>query len=346
MPDQLRRQAVRPVTSDSGKPMMQRHLDLWEKTHMTTLFYLLGYLAVAGFFGLVFIKVRSYLTASPLHVRWEIYPIPHEGAKTSYGGSFMEEKDWWSKARHVSHLGDIKALGTEVLCLHATFKHNLKLWFRTYPFHFGMYMLMGGTIIVLFSALAQVFGLSPDCAFMLFVNNVINAVVLVGCLCIIGGGIALISRRMNDEGLKKYTTPEHYFNLLVFVIFAVFGLLAWIAAPSFFELARTFIHNLITCNFVPQTSTAFALHMLIGFFLLVWIPMTNMGHLFMKYFTYHDIRWSDEPTTYNEKTKQIIPDALQKYSVTWSASHITNGGCAKTWLEVASSNPTDPKNEA
>ncbi len=30
--------------------------------------------------------------------------------------------------------------------------HNLKLWFRTYPFHFGLYMLMGGTIILVVAA--------------------------------------------------------------------------------------------------------------------------------------------------------------------------------------------------
>ena len=41
-------------------------------------------------------------------------------------------------------MGDLKALLEEVLFLHATFTHNLKLWFRTYPFHLGLYMLMGG----------------------------------------------------------------------------------------------------------------------------------------------------------------------------------------------------------
>lgn len=100
---------------------------------MTTLFYILAYLAVIGFVATAAIKVKGYLAASPLHARWELYPVPHEGPKGSYGGSFMEETDWWTKPRHVDHLGDIKALLEEVLFLHATFTHNLKLWFRTYP---------------------------------------------------------------------------------------------------------------------------------------------------------------------------------------------------------------------
>jgi nitrate reductase gamma subunit len=314
------------------------------EVRMTTLFYLLAYLATAGFFCLVFLKARAYLRASPLHVRWELYPVPHEGAKTAYGGSFMEEKDWWTKPRHISYFGDIKALVTEVLLLHATFEHNIKLWFRSYPFHFGLYMLMGGTIIVLLSAVARIFGLSPDSGLMVLVGNVINAVVLVGSLCIIGGGIALIHRRMTDEGLNKYTTPEMYFNIGVFVFFGILGLFAWIDASSFFTLACGFLHNLLTFNFEPQPSTWFALHLLVGFFLLIWIPSTQMAHLFMKYFTYHDIRWGDEPTTYNERNKSIIPNAL-KYAVTWSSKHVTGGTGSKTWLEVATSNPAAPKND-
>ncbi|MCK7515284.1 MAG: hypothetical protein MZV70_72345 [Desulfobacterales bacterium] len=34
----------------------------------------------------------------PLHVRWEIYPVQHETtAKVAYGGSYMEELNWWEK---------------------------------------------------------------------------------------------------------------------------------------------------------------------------------------------------------------------------------------------------------
>ena len=108
---------------------------------MTTLFYILGYLAVVGFICLAYLKIKAYMAASPLHVRWELYPVPHEGPKAAYGGSFMEEKEWWTKPRHISHWGDIKGILVEVLFLHATLEHNQKLWFRTYPFHVGMYML-------------------------------------------------------------------------------------------------------------------------------------------------------------------------------------------------------------
>ena len=179
---------------------------------------------------------------------------------------------------------------------------------------------------------------------MAFVGNVISAVVLLGSFCIVGGGIALIQRRREDEGLKKYTTPEHYLNLGAFVLFGLLSLAAWTFNPSYFELSRTFIYNLFTFNFQPLPSVFFTLNLLVGFFLLIWIPVTNMGHLIMKYFMYHDIRWGDEPTTYSEKNKQKISEML-KYDVTWSADHIAGDGSPKTWVDVATTNPAAPKKE-
>lgn len=311
---------------------------------MTTLFYILGYLAVVGFICLAYLKIRSYMAGSPLHVRWELYPVPHEGKKAAYGGSFMEEKDWWTRPRHISHWGDIKGILVEVLCLHATLEHNPRLWLRTYPFHVGMYMLMGGTIIVVLAVLAQMLGMDPQGGFMTFVGNVISAVVLLGSFCIVSGGIALIQRRRSDEGLKKYTTREHYLNLGSFVLFGLLSLAAWAFNPSYFELARTFIYNLFTFTFQPLPSTFFTLNLLVGFFLLILIPVTNMGHLIMKYFMYHDIRWGDEPTNYNDKNKRKIGEML-KYNVTWSADHIAGDGSPKTWVDVATANPAAPKKE-
>ena len=309
---------------------------------MTTLFYLLGYLAVVGFIVLAVLRLKAYRKASPLHVRWELYPVPHEGPKANYGGSFMEEKEWWNKPRHISHWGDIKAILTEVLFLHATFEHNLKLWFRTYPFHFGMYMLMGGTIIVLLSVFLQILGVDPQGGFMTFVSNVISAVVLVGAFGIVGGGIGLILRRRADEGLKRYTTLEHYINLGSFVLFGLLTLCAWAFNPSYFDLARTFIYNLLTFNFEPLPSCFFTLSLLVGFLVLILIPITNMTHLILKYYMYHDIRWGDEPTHYSQANKQAISKML-KYKTTWSADHIAGQNGAKTWVDVATTNPAAPK---
>ena len=73
------------------------------------------------------------------------------------------------------------------------------------------------------------------------------------------------------------------------------------------------------------------------FFVLIWIPMTHMGHLLFKYFTYHDIRWGDTPTDFSQKNNEKMKQALQ-VKVSWAADHI-NGQGTKTWLDIATESP-------
>lgn len=122
---------------------------------MTTLVYLLGYLGVLGFAVTSIMKIMKYVKSTPLHVRWELYPVPHEGERAKHGGSYLEEFEWWKEKRHIDHLGDLKALIMEVFFLEATFHHNKPLWIRTYPFHFGLYMLMGGAILLFLMAIIR-----------------------------------------------------------------------------------------------------------------------------------------------------------------------------------------------
>ncbi len=312
---------------------------------MYTLFYILGYLAVIGFACLAALKIRTYIKASPMHIRWELYPIPHEGPKRyAYGGSYMEDTNWWQKPRHVDHWMDIKEMVIEILCLHSTYENNPKLWIRTYPFHVGLYLLMGGTMLLVFAVILQLFGVSPHNGFLVFVGNVINAISVCGAFCIAGGGIALILRRINDKGLNRYTTPEQYFNLGAFVLFALFTLGAWAFNPSYYEIASKFIYNLFTASFKPLGSTWFVLSMLCGFVVLIWIPVTNMRHLLIKYFMYHDIRWGDTSTVYSEKNRETIGEVL-RYNVDWSADHINDGGKPHNWADVAATNPAAPKQD-
>jgi len=309
---------------------------------MSSLFFLFAYGAIAVSLVIALCKIRHYL-GNPAHVRWELYPVAHEGKKASYGGSFMEETDWWTKSRHTSLVGELKGFLMEALFLHATFEHNIKLWLRTYPFHFGIYMLFGGVFLTVITTVAQIAGIAPG-GMMHFFARVVNAISLFGLLGILGGSIALIMRRRNDPGLRKYTSNEHYLNLGLFALFAVLGLLAWTcSSQSFHALTQAFFNSLFTFKFAPSASCFFMLHVLVGLLLIMWIPVGHMGHVFMKYFTYHDIRWGDEPTVYSDKFKKAIGKALQ-YPVSWSAPHIKGEG-KKTWVDIATTNPAKPKED-
>ncbi len=303
---------------------------------MITIFYLLGYLALLGFVATAFLKIKQYMTKTPMHCRWELYPIPHEGARARHGGSYMEESDWWESKHHADHLGDLKALLMEVLFLEATYRHNRALWVRTYPFHVGLYMLMGGAIILVLTAILRVFGVSPDGVFLCVVYKLIELMSAVGALCLFFGGISLIMRRLSDPGLKMVSTPEHFFDLGLFAFFGLTGFLVWITNASFASLASDFVHNMLTLNWVSLGSGGFVVHMLIGFFLMVWIPLTFMSHILLKYFFYHDIRWEDVATCTSRKKQQKIMEALN-YKVSWAAPHVNPGQESKTWVDIATS---------
>lgn len=310
---------------------------------MYTLFYILAYLAALGFICLGCLKIKDFLKASPLHIRWELYPVPHEGPKRgAYGGSYMEETDWWTKPRHFDHWMDIKAMAMEIFCLQSTYENKPKLWLRSYPFHMGLYLLMGGTMLLIFAVILQLCGVSPNGGFLTFVGNVINAISLCGSFMIAGGAIALIIRRTTDKGLHKYTTREMYFNLASFALFAILTIFAWTFNASYYDVARNFIYNLFTGNFERLGSTWFVLSMLVGYIILIWIPVTNMRHILIKYFMYHDIRWGDQATVWSEKNQELINKNLQ-FKTDWAAPHVAGDHKDETWVEVATTDPTAPE---
>ena len=309
-------------------------MEIW---NMVTLVYLAAYLGIVVCVAIVALNVMNYLK-KPQHLRWELYPVGHEaGPRAVYGGSYLEDVDWWKKKQEGSFFNGIKALLIEVLFLHATFEHNKALWGRTYPFHCGLYLLFGGFFLTIVAALAQLMGITPG-TFLTAVGNLVQVLSLAGFLGVIGGACGLIHRRLNQDDLRKYSTREHYINLGAFAVLGLLGALAWLCNPSFFELGKNFTANMLSFKFVDPGSAIFGLYLILGFVLAAYVPATHMGHFFMKYFLYHDIRWGDQPSQDNTATQEKIGRVLN-YHVSWSAPHIKGDG-QKTWADVATTNPT------
>ena len=304
---------------------------------MATLAYLVAYLGTLICLAVVVRNVIRYLK-KPLHVRWELYPVGHEGGpRAAYGGSYLEESEWWTKKQKGSLAESIKNFLIEALFLHATFEHNKSLWIRTYPFHVGLYLLFGGFFLTTFAALAQLMEITPG-AVLTAVGNLVQVSSFVGFLCVAGGAAALFHRRQKQEDLRKYSMPEHFFNLGAFVALGALGLLAWLGNPSFFELGKNFLVDALRFKFADPGSVVFSLYLILGFALAAYVPATHMGHFYMKYFLYHDIRWGDHPTQDSAATQKKIGTVLN-YHVRWNAPHIQGDG-KKTWAEVATTNPT------
>jgi nitrate reductase gamma subunit len=308
---------------------------------MTTLVYVIAYLGIVFF--LIAVAARFvFWSKMPMHLRWELYPVAHEGGgRAAYGGSYLEESDWWKKKREVSLLGELKVMVPEILFLVALREHNHMLWTRSFPFHFGLYLVAATTILLLVGGVAG--ALLPANA-AAPINTVIGLVApwLGGAGLVLGivGSIGLFLRRRGRE-LKDYTAPADLFNLVFFIVAFGVALVTFVGYDRDFSLVSAFVANLATFNLAPLGSGTGVLLLMLSVVLLslltAYIPTTHMSHFVGKYFAYHSIRWKDDPNLRGGKEEKVIEELLHR-PISWSADHIKGDG-KKTWLDVATEEP-------
>jgi nitrate reductase gamma subunit len=308
---------------------------------MTTLVYVIAYLGIAFF--LIAVAARFvFWSRMPMHLRWELYPVAHEGGgRAAYGGSYLEESDWWKKKREVSLVGELKVMVPEILFLVALREHNSKLWRRSFPFHFGLYLVAATTILLLFGGVAgailPVGAATPINAVIGFATPWIGG---AGLVLGIVGAIGLFFRRRSRE-LKDYTAPADLFNLVFFIVAFGVALATFVGYDRDFSLVSAFVANLATFNLVSLGSGTGVLLLMLSVVLLsllvAYIPTTHMSHFVGKYFAYHSIRWKDDPNLRGGKEEKVIQELLNR-PISWSAEHIKGDG-KKTWLEAATEEP-------
>jgi len=305
---------------------------------MSLLVYVIVYLAVTVFISAVLYRFLKYIR-NPMHLRWELYPVPHEGKRASYGGSYMEEVDWWEKPREKSRITELKAMTQEILLLKAVWENNRPLWYLTYPFHLGLYLTGAFIALVGVGAIAQLAGVA-----MGPITTLTRLVGLAGFILGLIGAAGLFCKRLTDPGMREYSSFGHFFNLALFIITIGVGILTCLFVDPAFNMARAFAASLISFNLAPIESPLFLVQILLASLLIAYIPLTHMSHFFMKYFLYHDIRWGDEPTVDSPAIQAKIGTVLN-YPVTWAAPHIAGHG-KNTWAEVATFNPAaEPETE-
>ena len=309
--------------------------------------YLLVYLALAIFGVAAGARVYKQLTM-PAHLRWELYPVKTEpGEKAQYGGSYLEETDWWKKKRHHSLWNEVTYMAPEIILLRGLWEENRRLWWVSFPFHFGLYILIATVGLLVLGALGMAFGgtIGPEAGFfgmLIYYFTIIFA--FIGLTLGTIGSIGLFIRRVTDPTLKPFNTFPEYFNLIGFIAFFVVALAAWLLFDHNLVGARMFTYGLITvgggkllAGFTPVAGILGSLTIVLAAFLTAYIPLTHMSHMFMKYFMYHSIRWEDEPNLRGSKLEARILSQLG-FKPTWAAAHLGADG-NKTWADVATSAP-------
>lgn len=278
------------------------------------------YIAVLVFLLVTIYKVIGYATM-PRHLRWDLYPVPHQGP----GGSKYQKVDYNKLPPRVSLLHEIKEMSQEMLFIKKAFVHNPKLWKGTFPLHAGIYLcglwltclILGAgfemTEIVSFESADSVFGSAVQ--YLTLSSGVFG--LTAGLI----GSLILLWQRCQDENLRYISDAVCYLNL-VFMVF-LFGtcLGAWMFADPGFIIIRQHIMTLLTFNpGIINQPLVVAEFLVLGFFLLI-LPFSRMMHFAVKYFFYHNIMWDDELMRPGCKMEQGIARCLN-YKVDWSASHV------------------------
>jgi len=266
------------------------------------LFYGLLY-AGAILFGVGSIVRAVGYARQPIHLRWEIYPVP-QGKR-----------------------GQLGVMVPEILFLKGLWEFNRPMWAVSYPFHLGLYL-------VIFAAAMGVVSL-----FAAVLLPLSRAAGILGLLLVLGGSMGLLAKRLSDRKLKIYTTGADIFNLLFFAATSVLLLAGFLLRPAGTPGPLRILRAASTFDTALKPPALLAVGMAAGALLAAYIPMTHMAHFIAKYFTYHDVRWDERSNVAGGTIQKKMAEYLM-YRPTWAARHVGANG-RRTWVDIATTNPTE-----
>jgi nitrate reductase gamma subunit len=294
---------------------------------------ILAYLSVATFAALGVARVVRYAHL-PMHLRWELYPIAHEKGHPS-GGSYYETLDWWTKPRPVKFFGEMKFMGRELFFFTLYYRLQRRYWYVVYPFHIGVFLLVAWLLCLLIAALTPVAGIPlsarPANAWGNLIYSLTITMGAAGFISATVGCIGLLVERSFDVNRRLYTAPADYFTLFFTLAALLSGLFAWLFFDPSFTADTRFMKSFITLTPMDGMNPATYLNILFFCLFLLYMPFTSMTHYAAKYFTYHRVRWNDEPNLRGSKMERNVQKLLNR-PLRWSAPHIESG---KKWSENA-----------
>lgn len=288
---------------------------------------LASYLYIAGTYTY---RVMKYVRM-PAHLRWELYPVPHDKGK-----SYLEETDWQTKPRNKSFLKDVLFIAKDYLTFFQYFKLNRAYWAVLYMWHVGFYLIVAFHGLVAIGAIAIIAGadISAESSnigvLILYYLTLVVGVAGFGLGCL--GSIGVLIKRLVDSDLNLFASAKNYFSYVFYFTVFVSGLVAWAAFDTNFAVYREFYYGVFTFSTV-HVDAALVSHAVLFAMFLFYMPSTQAMHYATKFFAFFAVRWNDAPNFRGSKIEKKI-ETLLGQTVTWSAPHIQTG---KTWAEVATS---------
>jgi nitrate reductase gamma subunit len=218
----------------------------------------------------------------------------------------------------------------EIVFLKGVWKHNPKLWIFSFPFHFGLYLIIGwlGLAFVLSILMAAEVTFSPG--FGKFVQIVVAILGYAGLILTALGTLGLLYRRIASPDIRRYSAPVEYINLLFILAVVGVALFVHLTIDPWLLGPIAYLASLVTFSKAGAFPAAMQIEFILGSLLLAYIPLTRMAHFIAKYFLYHDVRWSDDPNPRGGKIESKLKQTFG-YPMQWKGPHIQTG---KSWAEV------------
>ena len=276
----------------------------------------------------------SKIAKMPLHLRWELYPIPHEKGY-QHGGSYLEELEWWTKPREKNTLRSALYMLKQYFLFSGYFRRKRGYWLSLYPWHIGFYLIVLFHILTFFGALTMV---TTDITISsISTSNVGTGLYYVTLIVAVSsfvlgslGSIGMLIERLIKKDLKEYAAPVNYFNYIFFLIVFLSGLVSWAFFDPTLSAYREFWASLITFQFTSVEAATYTHIMLFSLF-LIYLPFTRSTHYITILFAYFSVLWGDKPNLRGGEMEKEIEGVLQK-PVSWSAPHIRP---VKKWSDIA-----------
>jgi nitrate reductase gamma subunit len=282
---------------------------------MQTAWFISGPLCYgAGILFLAGLAWRTWrLVRLPRHIRWEMYPLPRDGA----AGSKYQQVVGTARPRHAAHWAELRFMAQEILLLKKVFVHGRRLWPGSFALHTGLYLCVLAALLVTVESLLRIrCGAAPVGA----------AGVGLG----LAGTLYLLALRLADGGLRRISDTATYFHLLL--VTAMFA--AWLVAGlsgGNLAVLRAHLAGLLGGRPAVLQSPALLTALAVTSIFLVYLPWSRMFHVVAKYFFYHAVLWEDEALRPGSRLERELSTYLG-YSMSWSAEHLRP---PRTWAEQA-----------
>jgi len=303
---------------------------------------LINYLAYAAYLSFVFCVVMTILKISkyaraPMHLRWELYPVPSE-EEHKHGGSYLERPEWWKTDIKEEKGSELIDMLKEMIFIKRLYNSKRTQWYFSFLFHGGIYLLLIWFVAIFIGSLFELLKITSGIIFTVFFYA---SLVLgyMGIFVTFIGAVGLIALRATDKRINYLSAPVDYFNLSLISLIMLSMVFSLFYDP-YFNYARSFLAYLISGNGLliyfkqPALPVASSITVLLVCLFLLYLPFTKMTHFLGKYFTYHKVQWDSRPNMvagrFDEKKSELIKKNLD-FTVTWDAPHAPKG---KRWNEV------------